>query len=46
MDSFIKDLERALGIERTRFDIDSLWKENAPTNALKPIDDFLATVSR
>jgi len=46
MESFIRDLEKTTGIQRSMFNIDSLWKENAPSYALGSLDDFLATVSR
>ena len=46
MESFIKDLEKTVGSQRKAFNIDSIWKKRAPSNALYSIHDFLATVSK
>jgi hypothetical protein len=46
MESFIRDFEKATGIQRTSFNVDSLWKEKAPAQALESLDDFLDTVRK
>lgn len=46
MESFIKDLEKLTGVQRTVFNIDSAWKEAAPSHELGSIDDFLSTVRK
>jgi hypothetical protein len=45
METFVKDLEKHLGVPRTKFDITEEWNAKAPKDCARPIQEYLKTVS-
>lgn len=43
---FISDLEKATGIQKTILDIAAMWEEHPPAGILKPLEEYINTVSK